>query len=670
MLPDAAVELTAPPARVLSVIFPFCGRYERVEEGIFLRLREMEPCGKKFEFVFVLDGPLWKTLPLVQTLPERFPQATLVEVDPQTDLPAALFNAGIGASHGEAVAFALANQPWIAANYERLAQAAQAGGPERAYYLSFPEMLVDYPFLPTKALLHGWQQYRPWLAITAAAVPRELARRNQVFDESPLLQTACDWDWFLRLSKIAEIRHVGEHAGPATAAPLERYPLARRFRPSRDLQHRYVVRAKAPTRGARYSGSAGNGASAEWCQESFLRDVPPGDADYLRHRAEAFGLTRECVGPTMATCCPSLTGQTGHAGKPDVLPGNGIVDISHAGPYKIAITGGDWEYQHNRLYFFEYLDHLQGSGLGSYKVLLDRVVTAADLAGNDLVILTRARCDRLRFILDTCAAMKIPTLYMIDDNWLSVGADYPDHYAQLFSPGRPDYENFLFALRRATATLTCSMYLAEDIAPHARRVLCLPMSVPLAAFESVPRPPPADGFVVGFAGSLRHNDAAFAALAAVGRQRNDVRVLLFGALSPEQERMFQGLRPMRLPPDTYDGYIRQIRQAGPDMLVAPLENTRTAQSKAPTKYLEITAAGAAGVYSAVPPYVGHVTHGKNGILVQDSNSEAEWREAIESLLERREITRIWQAARDDVGKHYDVPVVAEQFRRMILDFLS
>ena len=652
MLVNRTIGPTEPARKYLcSVIFPFFGRYECVEEGIFLRLAEMEPFRENFEFVFVLDGPQWKTLPLVQDLSARFPQATVVGIDHQTDLPAALLNAGIRASRGEVVTFALANQPWIAQNYQRLAEAAQTGGLERAYYLSFPEMLGDHP-LPSRALLYGWQQYRSLLALTGAAVPRKLVCRNEIFDESPLLQTACDWEWFLRLSKIAEIRHVGEHAGPATASPFERYPLGRHFRPSRDLEQRYVVRAKEPTHGHHVGHhvpmvvAGGKGASEAWCQESFLRDVGPDDADYLRRRAAAFGLKSEAADHAAAVAAPPPPS------------------------YKIAITGGDWEYHHNRLYFFEYLDYLQGSGLGSYKVLLDRAVTDADLAGNDLVILTRTRCDRVKFIIDRCAAMGIPTIYMIDDNWLTFAADYPKPYASLFSPGRPDYENFLYGLRHATAALTCSPILADDITPYARRVLCLPMSVPLAEFESVPRPPQGDGFVVGFAGSLRHDDAAFAAMAAVARQRDDVRLLLFGDLSQEQGRMFDGLNPIRLPADTYDGYIRQIRQTGPDILVAPLGNTRTAQSKAPTKYLDITAAGAAGIYSAVPPYVWHVEHGRNGILVQDSDSEAEWKEAIVGLLDHRELTRIWRAARDDVGKNHDVPVVAEEFRRMIVDFLA
>ena len=134
-------------------------------------------------------------------------------------------------------------------------------------------------------------------------------------------------------------------------------------------------------------------------------------------------------------------------------------------------------------------------------------------------ILTRARCGHVRSIIDHCAALGIPTLYMIDDNWLTVAADYPKYYARIFSPGRPDYENFLYALRHATAVLTYSPILAEDIAPYARRILRLPVSVPLAEFESVPRPAHPDGFVVGFAGSLRHEDAAFAAMAAVARKR-------------------------------------------------------------------------------------------------------------------------------------------------------
>ena len=149
-----------------------------------------------------------------------------------------------------------------------------------------------------------------------------------------------------------------------------------------------------------------------------------------------------------------------------------------------------------------------------------------------------------------------------------------------------------------------------------------------------------------------------------------MRVLLFGTLSPEQERLFDGLHPVRLPPDTYDGYIRQIRQAAPDILVAPLGNTRTAQSKAPTKYLEITAAGAAGVYTPFRPTWGTSSTGETASWFKTARCNRRVERSHCSLLDRRTLARIWQAARDDVGQNHDVPVVAAEFRRLILDFLA
>ncbi|MGO9108313.1 MAG: glycosyltransferase [Thermoguttaceae bacterium] len=645
----------------LSVVFPFFGRYERVEEGIFQRLAEMEPLGQEFEFVLVFDGPFWKTLCLVQTIAERFPQATCVEIDRQTDLPAVLFNAGIRASQGRAVAFALANQPWIAENYRRLAESVRLGGPGQAFYLSSAEMRQRFSYPPTAGLLYGWQQYGPLLPLTAVAAPRS----SSSFDESPLLQTACDWDWLLRLSKDAQIQHAGELVGTASAAPLRQYPFCRIFRPSDDLQHRYVVRRKQPTR------RLGEDSTRSWCQESFLPDLRPEDSDYLQRRAEAFGSVRSSSVRTEDEVAHHV-GQV--ANLPETrqignLPYAGMPHSDCDGPYKIAITGGDWEYHHNRLAFFNYLDHLQGSGFASYKVLLDRSVTSSDLDGNDLVILTRARCGRVPLIVDQCAAKGIPTIYMIDDNWLTAAADYPTCCARQFSPGKPDYENFLYALRHATAVLTYSPILAEDIAPYARRILRLPICLPLADFESVERPPHPDCFVVGFAGSLRHESAAFAAMAAVARARRDVRLLLFGDLSAEQERIFLGLQPVRLPAVTYDAYVEQIRRAAPDILLAPLSKTRTDQSKCPIKYLDITAAGAVGIYSAMAPYTACVEHARNGILVHAKESVEDWEEAIVGLLDRRKLADLWRAAREDVGKNHDVPVGAKAFHAMVVDFL-
>ena len=42
--------------------------------------------------------------------------------------------------------------------------------------------------------------------------------------------------------------------------------------------------------------------------------------------------------------------------------------------YKIAVTGGPWEYVHNRLYFYNPFAQLEGQGLFTYVPLLDHLL--------------------------------------------------------------------------------------------------------------------------------------------------------------------------------------------------------------------------------------------------------------------------------------------------------
>jgi len=102
----------------------------------------------------------------------------------------------------------------------------------------------------------------------------------------------------------------------------------------------------------------------------------------------------------------------------------------------------------------------------------------------------------------------------------------------------------------------------------------------------------------------------------------------------------------------------------PDILLAPVGNTRTDASRCPNKYLEITAGGAVGVYSNLPPYTNYITDRENGLLV---GSEPDlWKEAIAFLLDDpASRVALLENAQNDVRTRFDTPVVLPRF----LDFL-
>jgi glycosyltransferase involved in cell wall biosynthesis len=266
--------------------------------------------------------------------------------------------------------------------------------------------------------------------------------------------------------------------------------------------------------------------------------------------------------------------------------------------------------------------------------------------------------------MEYCNERRIPAVYMLDDNWFSVGREWPE-YAGLFTPGAPFYEHFLYCLKRADHVLTYNEVLAEDLRPHCRAITVLPTNIDLSLFPKMNRPRGGRPRV-GYVGSLRKEDSAFVALSELTTERDDFDVFVMSLTIPEALKSLPERRLVYQPyVFGYRRYARVLCASRPDILLAPLESTRTDASKCPNKYLEITAAGAVGIYSNTAPYDRFVAHGRNGILV--NNEVAEWKSAIRSLLDdpgRR--AAILPNAEQDVAAHFNTPAVLPLFRDFLL----
>ncbi|WP_217468972.1 hypothetical protein, partial [Paraburkholderia phenoliruptrix] len=342
---------------------------------------------------------------------------------------------------------------------------------------------------------------------------------------------------------------------------------------------------------------------------------------------------------------------------------------SDAAPIKAIVTGGIWDYHHNRLCFFNYFDHLSGNGTVSYKSVFDHLLTKDDLIGNDIVFLTRTKTNNVSDILRWCNELSIPTVYMIDDNWFSVADDWPDQYASMFGKHSDYYNNFIRGIEGADCVLTYNKHLAHDLSLHAKKIVMLKNSVELEFFEDMPRPNN-ERYVIGYSGSPRYMSAPFEALGQIGRNRHDVDILISGTILPEQEERLRDCNLIRKPHMSYSRYASEIRKTGVDLLLAPLDDSRTSASKCPNKYLEITALGAVGIYSNVDPYTWYIHNDINGVLVDDSDSASQWYAAMTSLLDKKRLAELHAAARADVYENYTVPKVATDFLNMVRSVIA
>lgn len=89
-------------------------------------------------------------------------------------------------------------------------------------------------------------------------------------------------------------------------------------------------------------------------------------------------------------------------------------------------------------------------------------------------------------------------------------------------------------------------------------------------------------------------------------------------------------------PMGWPAYRKFIRRPGRTIGLAPLLDTKFNAARAPTKFFDITAAGAVGMYADTPVYQGLVKHGQNGLLLP-MDSQNTWAEEILRLLSSPEL---------------------------------
>jgi len=89
-------------------------------------------------------------------------------------------------------------------------------------------------------------------------------------------------------------------------------------------------------------------------------------------------------------------------------------------------------------------------------------------------------------------------------------------------------------------------------------------------------------------------------------------------------------------PMSWPAYKAFIQRHGRTIGLAPLLDTPFNAARAPTKFFDITAAGAVGVYADSPVYQRLVQHGVNGLMLPMESPQA-WSEEILRLLDSREV---------------------------------
>jgi hypothetical protein len=599
------------------------------------------------EWIFLVHGEAWhRTLPLASLAAS---DVRIKVVRCTEELPAVLFNQGASVAAGEFVGFAWPGIDFGACllNARRFAESLssqpgtefQAGStaPGLGHCDRVRSWTLGDPDGVPQGYQGGWLEMFDAVPMECAFVSRRLFLSQGGFSCCPLLQRGFWWEFTIRVSRTIQLDLLNVTSPPRRWSWWD-FPLNSDLPTSGDLIARRALRRRETPKAV--------GVTADYSDlGSFARDLAASTRRRLR-------LLLEQWMPDKAACPIPL----------DSTPHVSSGTDPHA-PLRIVVLGGLNEPAHNQLCFYNYFALLEGQGVLTWRCILDSAAHNADLDKADLVIFSRCRTESACRLMDYCEEHKIPTVYMLDDNWFAVGKEWPE-YANIFRPGAPPYEHFMYCLARANQVLTYNELLADDLRPYNSCLDVLPTNIDLTLFNRADRQTQ-DRPRVGYAGSLRREESAFKALLELAQERDDFDVFVMSASIPEPLKSLPGDRLVYRPyVFGYRRYAQLLCEARPDVLLGPLSKTRTDASKCPNKYLEITAAGAAGVYSKTAPYDRFIRDHDNGLLVE--NDKANWKSAIAELLDDPHLRRnIVDAAYRDVETNFSTSAVLPEFMALL-----
>ncbi len=614
----------------LTLVTLLLGRYDRQVIELDKRLRECSRLQKTVNVILVADSDQWFAAPQLQMFRILNPDVLVLCCPQNRTLPAQAMSMALEQVRTEYVMFSLLGDPaserldffrewWrVLPKKEKFKNGSVKEERRFAFYLGpyNPSAMEECDCTPLNA--YGWvQTSRIGLGLGAFVVPTDFLRDIGGFDENPLLQTEIERWYALAVTARCNLINVGQDT--LRVQRLAEYPLGGGVSMPEDLAIRYATYCQ---------GIAAAKRTPDQCAWDFYIDLNDEErAIYQAISGISFGERKK------------------------------EARVS----YKILVVGGYWEYHHNQICFFNYLERLYGTGFATYRSVLEHTVAPNLALGYDLVIFTRCRSKQALEMMRLCSKKDIPTIYMIDDNWISIAADHPKEGA-IFVPGNENYDNFIDALGLCKATWLFNDILREDVLPYTRCVKKFQISVdPRSFVADRPRKRGDDKLYIGYSGSLRYDDTAFRALARYARRHKNIRVILAGTLDEKEEQLFKGIDTIQIGFTSYSEYAHNIARLQPDLLIAPLLDTRFYHSKCYNKYIESGIVGAACIYSKERPYTDVVEDGVNGYLLEDETEEGWYRKLTEVLKDIPSLRRVQKAAQKDVLDHHSVDTVLGLF---------
>jgi GT2 family glycosyltransferase/glycosyltransferase involved in cell wall biosynthesis/trans-aconitate methyltransferase len=267
-------------------------------------------------------------------------------------------------------------------------------------------------------------------------------------------------------------------------------------------------------------------------------------------------------------------------------------------------------------------------------------------------------------VLDRMLRSGKPVYYETDDLFTKV----PEGH-DAFGIGLETRAHVLDFIGKASGLIVSTEALKEAYLPYNKNISVLPTVHPAALIPTqVPPLRDQEPVTIGYVGTVTHlADLRMiepVLLRIHKKYGKRVRFVFVGCVTPKLERLADRVERF----SSLEEYLAKLPELGLDIGLAPLQENDFNRVKSNIKWIEYTAAGAAGVYSNLTPYL-NVQDGRGGFVVP--NTEDAWREAIENLINDPQLRhRMLLSARERVLQECTVEAQIEHYREVYSSLLE
>ncbi len=607
----------------ISIILP---TYCRGDNGLLDRAigSVLSQSFTNFELIVMDDGSTDSTADLISAYVRSDDRVIHVRHERNCGLPALRVNEGLLMARGDLCAYQFDDDQWTNTFL------ATVGGELRknpAFDVAYG--LCELTMAGTQQILGGPFDYQ-WLMIGNFIPNNTVIHRRRLFerlggyDMHVVMRRRCDWDLWQRWARKAAFLFINEVVSRVEARRPESIG-------NTCIADDFAMRSQMAL------------DRNESLRPGVLKSYVVDDLTHLRHLGERKieSLWRQQVGPYhsrfrhiwIAVRPPKarplhvLVSKGGYASTFDITIGNFAESLA-----------GDF------VFTFVPLAHTDEAAILCADVLLLHRTT--DQQGPPLAEIARRRGKAV--------------VFLADDDLLSVH-QVGEEFSWL-APGAPCRLALESVIRDADLVITYSPLMQEPVQELNPRNVLLETNIRqkwLARAKSKLDPAGASEsegpMRIGFAGGPTRRDelaALWPAIVEVSRQLGVRAEFQFWGFIPSGLEALQSPYRCERFTHSYERYLDRLTSAGFDVMIAPLfDDKRTKRAKCPIKFLEITAAGAVGVFSDVAPYR-VVVDGVNGIKCE--NTVESWSAAIlkAASLPPAERKRLIGHAIDTVEEHY------------------